>query len=155
MKKRVEDLKPGDIAIYARPSSFPDTVRFCVLGDSSIARRVGMRTLVIAEIGDGSRNVSIEDITAALHDEVEVESRELTPAQQHAEELLAYVRQCAGGGNDADLLLDKIEPPQAPTLEEALFALELLYNGDVPGLSGQRANAAKVLAQARRAGVFK
>lgn len=87
---------------------------------------------------------------------------ELTPAQQHADELVEMlwivanrVRAAGGDDTDARALLDKIQPPEPSTLlPEALEVLEAITNG--PGISVDDLGRARVLLnRARRVGLLK
>lgn len=86
---------------------------------------------------------------------VDVEAPGLTPAQEHADELLAMVRSVARGlaphPDTARALVDKIAPPP-PTLEEALIVLDKLCNDGAVG--PQLNDAEKLLHRARVAGVL-
>lgn len=98
--------------------------------------------------------------------EVEQQPVPLTPAQQHADELVEMLWRCANmmrGSSvrldvetEARALLDKIDPPQPPTLDEALGMLRDIREViNPPGLgvtTGQMLDA--MLDRARRSGVL-
>jgi hypothetical protein len=95
---------------------------------------------------------------------VEVNSPALTSAQQHADELVAMLQRCEPAFDNypelsvaVDTLLEKVRPPEPPTLAEALEVLVsgvTLVGGDYkPGAFTDRANA--LLDRARRAGLLK
>lgn len=147
IEKKVCDLKPGDILpnVGNRP--------YVVLGTRATA--VGLHTLMVAALGPCPIGHSIEQrISEHLwHPEsaVKVEVSDLTPAQQHADELAALLREAfdigAAGTQRAsdgfaiadlrarwrawepqvDALLKRIDPPQPPTLEEAIQVLVDVY----------------------------
>lgn len=94
---------------------------------------------------------------------VSVESPDLTPAQQHAEELVEALENLAVGKTTiaqmaaARVLLDKIKPPEPPTLVEALEAiisLQPLLIKTEPDDSRLKPVQA-LLDRARRAGILK
>ncbi len=92
---------------------------------------------------------------------VEVESPTLTPAQQHAEEMLDLLRRVMVRVEDPRKLipqqirelLDRIEPPEPPSAAELASALDraiaAIERSDLP------AGVADVLARARATGVLK
>lgn len=95
--------------------------------------------------------------------EIEQQPAPLTPAQQHADELLELVQLVCGAGdaargfNDsARPLLDKINPPKPVTLDEALRAIaDVREVMNLPGLGidrGQYLDA--LLDRARRCGML-
>lgn len=95
---------------------------------------------------------------------IEVETMvELTPAQQHADEMLALVRRFLAAkapseqewlrNNDGRDLLDKIDPPQPPTLDETLAQLLAVQHAQRP--SDEMHRVAELLDRARRSGVLK
>lgn len=80
----------------------------------------------------------------------------LTPAQQHAEDLLRAVKAVVESGcvvgnlrDSFQAVLDKIEPPQPPTLQEALSVVRDLAGGH--SIEAERA-ALNLLDRARRSG---
>jgi hypothetical protein len=101
---------------------------------------------------------------AILNEQADEDVPHLTPAQQHAEELAEALRimmDCNNAGaqlyNDHHdkftVLLDKIKPPEPPTLAEALEALAALAS--VQRAEGPEDAAAEALLdRARRAGVL-
>lgn len=102
-----------------------------------------------------------------FQDPVEVEAPALTPAQEHAEELRDALRNLVDSLDngvrfhahavqpmkDAETLLAKIDPPKAPTLDEALQLLEVVRGECGLGVNyGGKVDA--LLDRARRAQVY-
>lgn len=101
---------------------------------------------------------------------VEVErAAELTPAQQHAEALVDLLRELADRGSAGHVdhnslcgrarkLFDKIDPPQPPTLDEALRLLASWPSAHrtplPPGDEPLTLTTEKLLDRARRSGVL-
>lgn len=155
IQKRADELRKGDVItnfLGAADCSAPAVVLF----DYS----AGRATIMDAE--GTFRNPMIGYDSTVI-----VEAPALTPAQEHAEELLHWMRlmfdfiespatafynEYRDGVRD---LLAKIDPPKAPTLEEALEALRLMCEAkddqhDYENLK----NAQKILDRARRAQVI-
>lgn len=109
--------------------------------------------------------------------EVEVEAPALSPAQQHAERMIPYLRDykmlCEHDARMSDEkkmpearavlerrarelaeILEAIDPPAPPTLEEALDALQAAHDYlDVRGMGHTKVES--ILDRAKRAGVLK
>lgn len=97
-----------------------------------------------------------------------VRSLDLTPAQQHAEELrdtlrnlvdaldngVMYHAHASQPMKDAEALLAKIDPPVPPTLEETLAALDLAVS-DANVKHPDIAPGLAILDRARRSGLLK
>lgn len=82
-----------------------------------------------------------------------VATLDLTPAQQHADALLALVESMPATAKITELL-DKIRPPAAPTMDEVLTALVGMMDPKVTAAeTKQRIEA--VVAKAKRAGLVK
>lgn len=122
IKKRADELKPGDVITSFHGASNVTCPAIVVTGYSN------GRVLVVNEL------VSIWAPAGAVFigysQAVEVEAPDLTPAQQHAEELAEFARHATSGNYAPEELqalafelFDKIKPPEPPTLEEALEAL--------------------------------
>lgn len=158
MKKSVCNLRPGEI--------FKSGERRIVVVDiKGVSLECGRDRATLTGIILDETPTRIFDTEA--YGEVEVET--ITPAMRHADELLALLRRALpifegseaapGLRDDMRDLLDKIEPPPVPTLEDALAALVnlepyLVSQNERPG--DRRAGPAlEVLAKARRAGVVK
>jgi hypothetical protein len=152
IQKRADELKPGDV----------------LTGD---LKAVVISSLSNGYIWHGAPNgygtVDISTLSPAHADLFEVEARDLTPAQQHAEELHKYAemffRQYCNGeradaGDDGKLayLLDAIAPPAPPTLEEALEALRqvVAVRQTMGDHEASEERAKDLLDRARRAGVM-
>lgn len=99
---------------------------------------------------------------------VDVESPDLTPAQQHAEELAEagklIANQLVKSFYPAEMivaietmraLLDKIKPPEPPTLEEALASLAVASGHLLNIPSAGYKKMVDVLERGRRSGVLK
>lgn len=86
----------------------------------------------------------------------------LTPAQQHAEELLGIARRAYDGlpeqapwKAEIGRVLAKIDPPAPPTLEEALQALATILDSTSPQKDYEAAKAAQqIVDRARRAKII-
>lgn len=124
MKKRAEDLRPGDILAAVGPRE-PRAVILKILGTRPLAPAAIGGVVVdalVAPLDDGpERRANWE-----FSNDVDVEAPALTLVQQHAEELLEMVRRLASGTHvqvDAQALLARIDPPQPVTVGEVLDAL--------------------------------
>lgn len=151
-EKKAEDLQPGD---YLANGSM---VVFVKLQDFAMAEVVLSDNYII-HVNSVHRTMMFD---MRAKDEPKQEP-ELTPAQLHAEELLDFVERVAFIGNhhalpeEAHTLLEKIKPPEPPTLEEALQSLSLVMRSDVHDavLYREYADAAcRILTRARRAGLL-
>lgn len=165
IQKRADELKPGDV--------FEFDERRIVLAAMA---HDGCIAVIHAQIGiypksHGEYDSMVEEGRWNPSAQFAVESPDLTPAQQHAEELadtlrklvdsldngVMYHAHAAQPMKDAHALLDKIKPPEPPTLEEALKALETLHASTHPGSEPHwsydtEASVRALLDRARRAG---
>lgn len=148
MQVRADQVRPGDVLRV--PGFGPLEVRQVQIGiDSSRTFEVGIA---------GAPSSVLNTYRPGDMVAIEACSRRLTPAQQHAEELLELVRDMAKGNSypsDAAELLAKIEPPVAPTPEElaALLAEIRSEASAVIGIGierGQRLDAALQRARAAK-----
>jgi hypothetical protein len=152
--KRFDQLEPGDVLAFA---SHKQVVQLVELNGPGACRTVrcvvlGQVPIELPEWTEGSGTI--------FRVEIEQQPGMLTPAQQHADELLALVRaQVAkpqgpmGFEYDAQKLLDKIDPPQPVTLDEALAQLLALQHAQ--RASDEMHNVAALLDRARRTGALK
>lgn len=158
MKKLAKDLRRGDVvigALNAEPPRRPDLTP--------------LERVVVAVTQNGP-SVFVQLATpggveraVAQHPEakIEVEARDLTPAQQHADALVDMLRAMltvgaiANVAPDVRALLDKIDPPKPPTLEEALALLAETRDELNPLSQGHGARVGALIERARRAGVLK
>lgn len=148
IQKRADELKRGDM-----------------LADGRIVTNMkGMGAFVVVHcIGERETSIYCDEYDKSR--QIDVESPDLTPAQQHAEELakrLWAIVDDSDQGNFIDLngaraLLDKIKPPEPPTLAEALDVVLALTRaareqGTVEaGMHEPISNGATLLDRARRA----
>lgn len=156
VQKRADELKPGDVVVNFAGSASLVCPAICIRG-----LEMGV-TKFFAGSGDHAA------IFLGYATVVEVEAPDLTPAQQHAEELAGLVLVAhdtfvnwssmnASAFQKARMefeaaakpIMDAIKPPEPPTLEEALSALDSIDPDHMPSSS------LKVLDRARRAGVLK
>lgn len=114
--KRADELKPGDITNFG-------TGRYIVL---SLGLKPGVVYMAPLETDKGTLMWREFESSSAM----KVEAPSLTPAQQHAEELLGIARRAYDGlpeqapwKAEIGMVLAKIDPPAPPTLEEALAIL--------------------------------
>ena len=161
--KRADELKPGDVWVVGR-------CRHSVLAVISAGSRIEMTycSLPIANQEAGLRERCAYDNNSCFDIESPV-APAMTPAQQHAEELLRLVRSMAGvlkykhtmSDHDFDEhskahiadtheILAKIAPPQPPTLEEALAMLQTVMEQQ-----NNTPEAVALLDRARRSGKLK
>lgn len=157
MRKKVEDLKAGDI-IADRPRCVVLRVTGCRPA-LPIGLGGGIIETLVAPLDDSSARILSRSFTGT----VEVETALLSPAQQYADELLALVREgVAAEVADAPprqwamagiRLLDRIDPPKPPTTQELAQALaraaEVLRHDNLP------VGVMEVLERARSVGYFK
>lgn len=161
MKKKAEDLKPGDVV--AAGASYKRAVVLKRIDSDGIDVRYVLGVL------DEDRSIRR---WFPLAEEVEVESPTLSPAQQHAEELHIYAKELhsilygeqVGRGRhhreNLEELLARTIPPKPPTLEEALELVSclLLDRGvtdkirDMPEYKSPVTRAKALLDRARAAG---
>lgn len=140
--KRADELKPGDvISRFDRPTSvvIQGAAPVHVGEVKFLAYDIGAREIITVEVGCSA--------------DYAVEAPTLTPAQQHAEELLRFVRKIAASDyaqadEEASEVLAKIDPPQPPTLEEVIKALDSIEPDYMP------ASAKQVLERYRRAKII-
>lgn len=153
IEKRFDQLEPGDVlpgddgyalVVYNVVDNGPGACRdvWCVEAD---------------------RAAKVRSMTHKSSELFAVECRDLTPAQQHADELLELVRATSihrsGPLSDrAQALIDKIDPPQPPTLDEALALLAAWPSASrtplMPGDEPLTLKTEKLLDRARRSGVL-
>jgi hypothetical protein len=162
--KPARELVPGDV-LPAAPGRYPRRVVYHV---HRAGVSVALHTMPTAPAVPASPPPEMYAADVA----VAVEAPALTPAQEHAEELFALAVRLADMRDTPERLdfralavdvaaplVDKIRPPNPPTLQEALEALENLrpmldIQAEKPG--DRRAGPAlAVLERARAAGVFK
>jgi hypothetical protein len=149
IQKRADQLQPGDIICHRGGG------RSVVQHTINDGVTVKVHTATIGSIADSTKHW-------ATHTTFDVEVAQLTPAQQHADEMVKLLRDIrtlpAGARVDlarrADELLAKITQP--PTMNEVLESMCLL----VQAASGYERNedvvtASKLLARARAAGMIK
>lgn len=136
IEKRADQLQPGDI-IVKRDGAREVVVR--------AVEKDGNVVIIAATLGT---NFSSPPAVWPADSTFDVEVYQLTPAQQHAEELLAAARKYLpeledrineyGGQAAADqhpevialrALLAKLAPPPPPTMEEMINAMEQLAEG--------------------------
>jgi hypothetical protein len=148
IQKRADELKPGDVVVNFRGSASLVCPAICIRG-----LEMGI-TKFFAGTGDHAA------IFLGYATVVDVDALDLTPAQQHAEEMLDLLCDVYARAVDPQnlipqrikALVDKIKPPEPPTLEEALASLGALTphaNGD-PEVDV----AIALLDRARRAGML-
>lgn len=135
--KRADELKPGDMLAgngYAG--------RLVV----SVGKPSGNSVEVKTQGADSQVTSSFMGATS----QVLVAQIDLTPAQQHADALLAFV-EAAADSPARTALLDKIHPPVAPTMDEVMTTLVGLSDPKVTAFeSNQRIKA--LIEKAKRAG---
>lgn len=170
MKKKAEDLKPGDV-VLAHNDDGEVSARYVVVAK----RRTDDYDFVITKVRIGKPE--LDQTFKRVHPpedvfEVEaVESPTLSPAQQHAEELHEALAECLGitgckpgvsfdyyekATQSARALLARIDPPKPPTLEEALDALDAILNASCEELDiTANKQAQTILDRARRSGILK
>lgn len=152
IQKRADELKRGDMLANGR----------------IVTNMKGMGAFVVVHcIGERETSIYCDEYDKSR--QIDVESPDLTPAQQHAEELVkrlwAIVDDSDQGNfidlNGARALLDKIKPPEPPTLTEALAELDSLRSHAKTcgafkecGVVMER-SVDSLLDRARRAGVLK
>lgn len=166
IKKQVQELAFGDIVIQ------PGEVDSIILGIMSHSSSSALPEVhsVRANVAYGNSGGGKVVTVAEYQGEVSVLAPTLTPAQEHADELLKLLRLGVAGygaverelGEEswayyAEELIAKIDP-QPPTLEEALVALalarEALDLADPDDAEGNPKGVADdLLNRARRAGV--
>jgi hypothetical protein len=158
VKKKAEELKPGDLVV-ALPGfdqkvipAFVASVRFDDDQLNAVVTFQGQNG-----IATWSRGLEVEVVVGLL-----------TPAQQHAEELLTMVRRAANLlsdhsfapqlADDLRALLARIDPPKPPSAEELAEALaELVKYNEMNTMEKIAAKPAEhtaraVLERARQAG---
>lgn len=130
IKKRADELKPGDVLVdngHTVASTGPS----------------GQDTVKIHTAQGIVLHSSAESV-------IDVLMPDLTPAQQHADALLAFVEAAADSPARTGLL-DKVHPPALPTLNEVMTTLAGLTDPAVTAAEIKRRIEALV-AKARRAG---
>jgi len=153
IQKRADELKPGDVLPVKDGSVVLVGVRYlsadCV-------------ELMGCAMTDDKMDVKTRSQREFINTRVAVESPDLTPAQQHAEELARALMDCLEAlprgipeATRAAALLDKVLPPEPPTLAEALAELEAICNShDDESEYAAMQRAGQLLDRARRAGVL-
>ena len=182
--KRADELQVGDVvSIYVPPMptapgqfpAAPTVERLMFIGAEKNPRSVSHEmTAFFIVLAEGRKPSQTERHFYAFHSlDVEVpEAEPLTPAQQHAEDMVEmlwvaanHLRTSAQPGNQdvearARALLAEVRP-EPPTLAEALEALyaitplafdDQMYDEDTARV---KADAYKLLERARRAGILK
>lgn len=156
---RADRVAPGDVV--HRKGFAPAVV-------SGVRAELDDSRMLVLNVCDAQTGAIASEMVTHRPDEylaVEVCQR-LTPAQQHAEELLALVRETvAHGGHAATLdamrtLLTHIEPPKPPTAEELARALHELTHAAREQSTVEShmhqpiAGAAEMIKRARAAGLL-
>lgn len=152
IQKRADELNPGDHVLSLNGGQEWVILRHYLAQAQDVKITVGV-------IGAGSA----EHYWVPSGQYFEMVQPNLTPAQQHAEELVELLAECSPIlGHDAisariNAMLDKITPPEPPTLAEALELIAFgaaKASGDYkPGDFTRRAEV--ILDRARRSGVLK
>jgi hypothetical protein len=177
--KRADELAVGDVLRWGpvEGTAEPRCVVVCVIADQP--RGSGHAYLEVADIRTPPRTSRdrMHTVQLAREHQFEVEAPALTPAQEHAELFEKYAREFlrlsqnsgpAGFANVSEFkalrdALDKIRPPEPPTLAEALEALSVLYEGTKAVRTGEwdhasmqvaRNQAHSIVERARRAGIL-
>lgn len=156
IQKRADELKPGDVMIFG-------SVQYLVVSMGEQAGKCLVHMAPIAE--DGGTPMWLEfDQSRMLMIEAPAITSALTPAQEHAEELLDVARRAAKlfeahnraseFVDEVNGLLAKIDPPKAPTYEEALAALAQLLSATPSHAEAAIDNGRAILDRARRAQVL-
>jgi hypothetical protein len=159
IKKRADELKPGDVLTL--PSGGPRWTVIAVELGPQMGALARVATVRLGEMPPQTR-VDEHYKTELLH--IEVPEPDLTPAQQHAEELLALVRQAETWLSDVPEMAGVREwlaaarrlratiAPEPPTLAEALAQLQAVHDAKHPG--DELVRVQLLLDRARRAGVL-
>lgn len=152
IQKRADEIKRGDIIV--------DFLR---------AADVRVPAVVLGDYCNGSVKIfdaadTISRVMIGYESTVTVDAPSLNPAQLHAEELADLAKAVANYSHsisvlreEACALLDKIKPPEPPTLEEALTALDnmiAMLADELPDDDDDILNAISIRDRARRAGVM-
>jgi hypothetical protein len=154
VKKKAQNLKPGDVVITKIGQSF--VVLQHATRSSHPDFKEPRTNVYVANPENGTQGYTSFDYDS----DVEVESPTLTPAQQHAEELLAYLGHArpylreSSLAPHVDALLAKIDPPKPPTLEEALTVVSSLYHMGREVDPARLTEAGRMLDRAREAGLL-
>lgn len=128
IQKRADQLQPGDIIVKR------DVGRMVVVQTAQSGETV---MILAADVATG---FSSSPAVWPAHATFDVESHELTSAQQHADELVELLwiaaNQLRGGSPNQQkvdyrirAMLKRINPPQPPTMEEMIRAMEQLAEG--------------------------
>lgn len=164
IQKRAAELKPGDVMVDTNSNRYAFQYASSAVPAPHISNKLRLHCFA----GLGARAESqpgIDRVSRWMPPDypvmVEASALDLTPAQQHAEELAAMVEKMADefksgwAGSDlepvARALLDKIKPPKPPTLLETLGVVQGLLDGEDTSVAA----AEYILDRARRAGVLK
>jgi len=175
IQKRADELKPGDVVFFdGRRAAF----QYVSSAQPGALMSAEHRLHMFAGLGSHfDSQPGIDRIQRWMPPAmpVDVEAPALTPAQEHAEELLRYFRDYLAlcqfdferlpdehnrsvlGKRISELsaLLAKIDPPKAPTYEETLAALDALLTGSMSSPEHPDMMAAQnIVDRARRAGVM-
>lgn len=164
IQKRADELRPGDdvALLMGGPMSAPNLKERLVMLRFNGAD-LGNDGIAFGRLAHAGRAPLTDIRYFRPDDSVNVEAPdELTPAQQHADELREMLWRAAnfmrGRASfteieaEARALLERIEPPAPPTLEEALAALTNLLQ---PAIGpAQLEHARDILSRARKAGVI-
>lgn len=157
IQKRADELKPGDIIDFG-------IGRYVLLRGNSKGKTLeGEHYADFAAVALDVPMAVIKPVV--LTGEYKTEVPALTPAQEHAEEMAELLRRIMIRVDDPmklipqeiAALLAKIDPPKAPTLEEALKALSSLRDinsVDVATYEKICAQADSILDRARRTQVL-
>ena len=170
IQKRADELRPGDVIVIKAPGGTVAPAvdqRLAVLYTFSSAAIQGGDLITVHAVDLGGAQympgILIQAPRAFSADQLlYVESPDLTPAQQHAEELAEALRvmmDCHDSGAELyhdyhakyTTLLDKIKPPEPPTLAEALELVRKVHD-TTP--CGHKPELAAMLDRARRAGML-
>lgn len=160
IRKRADELKPGDVRLCQG-----ERIAFQYVSCAPPMAHMSQDHRLYSFAGLG-REVNTAPASERLGEwmppdwPVEVEAPALSPAQQHAEELLAFVRKIAASDyaqadEEAREVLAKIDPPVPPTLEEALELLGEALDATAIGFEPLDRRISQFRDRARRAGVLK
>lgn len=160
MQTLVRNLKPGDILPCAMSQGFCIPRSVVIATYATAGNQVDLQLVQVAELNNsthvpGGTSIPTMLVRWNLDSKVVVESPDLTPAQQHADKLLDAARNVLkqvvelpkGCRVDLRLLMAAVElvdPPNPPTLEEALDVLRTLV-GPAKGWSSTADEAARKL----------
>jgi hypothetical protein len=162
MKKLGKDLTTGDVVITwpsKEPGKLPSQVELLVVRPADGIDRLHVRRMLVLDLHAGTGLEARVFKNDAVYG---VRNFDLTPAQMAADELLSALREVLHDPTNspalrsASELIDRITPPEPPTLDEVLRALADVRDDAATGMVGagsvKRADA--ILNRARRAGLL-